>query len=237
MSVVTWHSYHTKLTACSVECCDHPELGNLVAVASYQLIQDTGTREGQVELGVVSRDTGDTVSYESHHILDTGSGVLDMKWSHHDKPLLATAQSDGRVCLYEVTLGDSDKCSLKLIKEAEITSDGLCLALEWSRDNERLVVTDSLGHVTLLHVTRDNCSTLANIKGHGFEAWTACFPCEGSTDIFYSGGDDCKLNCYDLRVSETGAVRSNSRSHSSGVTSMVSIRQGELERGRNCFWT
>ena len=117
MSVVTWHSHNTKLTACSVECCHHPGLGNLVAVGSYQLIQDTGAREGQVQLGVVSRDTnGDHVSYESNHILDTGSGVLDMKWSHHDKPLLATAQSDGRVCLYEVTLGVSDTCILKLMK-------------------------------------------------------------------------------------------------------------------------
>lgn len=122
------------------------------------------------------------------NIFETGSGALDMKWSHYGQPLLATAQSDGRLCLYEVTLGDSGKCSLKLIQETEITSDALC---------------------------------------HGLEAWTACFPTEGSNDLFYSGGDDCKLNCYDLKVSETGAVRSNSRSHRSGVTSMVSIRQGE----------
>ena len=223
MSVVTWHSHNTKFTACSVESCDHPALGRLVAVGTYQLNQDTGLREGQVELGVVR--ASDNVSYERQHILDTGSGVLDMKWSRHeDSPLLATAQANGKVCVYEATLGDdSEKCCLKLILEEEITS-GLCLALEWSRDNERLVVTDSLGHVTVLCVTRDNFSTLANIKGHGFEAWTACFPCEGSTDVFYSRGDDCKLSCYDLRVSDTGAVRSNSRSHSSGVTSMVSIR-------------
>ena len=220
---MTWHSHNTKFTACSVESCDHPALGSLVALGTYQLNQDTGLREGQVELGLVR--AGDNVTYESQNILDTGSGVLDMKWSNHeDNPLLATAQSNGKVCVYEVTIGDhSEKCSLKQILEVEVTT-GLCLALEWSRDNERLVVTDSLGHVTLLSVTRDNCSTLANIKGHGFEAWTACFPCEGSTEVFYSGGDDAKLSCYDLRASEASAVRSNSRSHSSGVTSMVSIR-------------
>ena len=83
MSVVTWHSHHTKLTACRVERCDYPGLGNLVAVGSYQLIQATGTREGQVELGVVvSRDIGDNVSYESHHILDTPSLSCD---SHQDR--------------------------------------------------------------------------------------------------------------------------------------------------------
>ena len=156
--MVTWHSHNTKLTACSVECCDHPALGRLVALGTYQLNQDTGLREGQVELGLVR--ASDNVSYESQHILDTGSGVLDMKWSNHENnPLLATAQSDGKVCVYEATIGDlSQKCSLKLILEEEITS-GLCLALEWSRDNERLIVTDSLGHVTLLCVTRDKCST------------------------------------------------------------------------------
>ena len=222
MSVVTWHSHNTKYTACSVECCQHPEHGNLVAVGTYQLNQETGHREGQTELGVVTTTDSESVSYESHSILDTCSGVLDMKWSRHEKPLLAAAKANGKVDIYDISLDDSGKCHLKLKHEEEITS-GLCLALEWSRDNEKLVVTDSLGHVTVIRVTRDGCSTQANINGHGFEAWTACFPCKGSTDIFYSGGDDCKLNCYDLRASEGAPVRGNSRSHAMGVTSMVSV--------------
>ena len=36
--------------------------------------------------------------------------------------------------------------------------------------------------------------------------------------------------------SESVAVRRNSRSYSSGVTSMVVFRQGEKDEGRNHFW-
>ena len=59
-----------------------------MTIGSYQLNKDSGTREGQVELGVVSSDDlGDTVFYESHHLLDTGSGVWDMKWTQRS-PLM-----------------------------------------------------------------------------------------------------------------------------------------------------
>lgn len=80
----------------------------------------------------------------------------------------------------------------KLIKEAEITFDGLMSRWSGVVTMRGLLSLQTVWvTLTLLHVTRDNnCSTLANI-------WFGSRPgppvsLRRLTDI-YSGGDDCKL--------------------------------------------
>ena len=74
---MTWHSRQLQHTACSVEACPHPRLGNLVAVASYELVPDTGARLGQVALGAAGPGPE-----HRHHSALACAGVLDMKWRH-----------------------------------------------------------------------------------------------------------------------------------------------------------
>ena len=220
----TWYSTSTQYTACSVECCHHPDHGHIVGVGTYQLCQETGTRLGQIVLGLVNLDNiklGDNVYTEACSL--SCSGVLDMKWSHHNEPKLAVAEAGGDVVIYEVVKDQESEGKLKLksISRTNV-SNGLCLALEWSFDSERIVISDSLGCVTMLTVSdEDVVAKMTNISNtHGFEAWTVCLS-KHDTNIFYSGGDDCKLNCYDLRSNDSSPVRSNKSSHSMGVTSMV----------------
>ena len=215
--IVTWHSRQLQHTACSVEACPHPRLGNLVAVASYELLPDTGARLGQVALGVA----GPGPEYRHHSALAC-AGVLDMKWRHggDSDPVLAVAESSGAVSLLSVHQDEEAVCHLETSHSVTVTS-GLCLALEWSRLEDRLAVSDSLGAVTVLALARGTLEVVATLPGHSFEAWTVCFS-RHEPSTLYSGGDVCKLNCYDLRTSEQGAVRANKSSHGMGVTSMVS---------------
>lgn len=215
--IVTHYSLQTEHTACSVEHCHHPQHGHLIAVGTYQLDQDTGHRHGQVIL-ITLAISEDTVVCSQSLGLETSCGVLDMKWSGHPAaPVLGVAESSGHLSLYIVT---QDK-QLSLVSRTQVIESGLSLALEWSHDNESIIVSDSGGHVTLWRLTSDTSLQLVTrIHGHGFEAWTVCLS-KHDTNIFYSGGDDCKLNCYDVRVSEGGPVRSNKSEHSMGVTSMV----------------
>ena len=218
-SLVTRYSLQTQHSACSVEHCHHPHHGHITAVGTYQLDQDTGSRHGQIILVTLSS----SAQFSSNIGVETSCGVLDMKWSGHETPVLAVAESSGHLSLYRVT----SELRLSLVTRVQVVESGLSLALEWSDDHRTVIVSDSGGHVTLFRLVNDAAlEQVTRIHGHGFEAWTVCLS-KHDSNIFYSGGDDCKLNCYDIRVSESSAVRSNKSSHSMGVTSMICDQRRE----------
>ena len=209
-----WCTEDTELPACSVETT-----GQLVAVGTYKLCGDN-SRQGRILLYSLHTEEGGGVQCRQLDSQDC-AGVLDLKWSRHTRPSLAAAESCGRVSLYSLT---EDRTGLLRTCEL-IVSSGLCLAVEWSADNSLLAVTDSEGALSILSAGQsDGLSLLSRISAHTFEAWTACFS-KYNSNLVYSGGDDCVLKFHDRREGETG--RSNRRSHSMGVTSMLCDSQDE----------
>lgn len=215
----TWFSDATQLPACSVETT-----GQLVTVGTYRLCEDN-TRQGRILLYSLHTEEEDGLHCRQLDSQDC-AGVLDLKWSCQPRPRLAVAESDGCVSLYSLT---EDRAGL--VRDSHLTlTSGLCLALEWSADSSLLAVSDSEGALSILSAGQTDGLTLLNrISAHSFEAWTTCFS-KHNFNLVYSGGDDCVLKFHDTR--EGQAVRSNRRSHSMGVTSMLCHSQDE-----NRLWT
>ena len=216
----TWYSEATQLPACSVETT-----GQLVTVGTYRLCEEDNTRQGRILLYSLHTEQEAGLQCQQLDSQDC-AGVLDLKWSSQPRPRLAVAESDGCVSLYSLT---EERTGLVRSSQLTVTS-GLCLALEWSSDNSLLAVTDSQGALSILSAGQTGDLSLLNrISAHSFEAWTTCFS-KHNFHLVYSGGDDCVLKFHDTR--EAQAVRSNRRSHSMGVTSMLCDSQDE-----NRLWT
>ena len=215
----TWFSDDTELPACSVACS-----GRLVTVGTYKLCDDN-TRQGGLLLYTLHTDQCGVQCVR----LDRQDcpGVLDLSWSSDPRPRLAVAESGGCVSLYSLA-----EDGAALVRECQVRlTSGLCLALEWSADNRRLTVSDSEGAVNILSVGEE-VSLLTRIPAHNFEAWTTCFNKHNSS-LVYTGGDDCVLKLHDTRQEQN--VRSNSRSHSMGVTSMLCDLHDQNKLWTGCY--
>lgn len=60
-----------------------------------------------------------------------------------------------------------------------------------------VAVSDSLGQVGVMELCPTGPRLLQVWRAHSYEAWIVCFG--KSSDILFSGGDDCRLHCWDLR--------------------------------------
>ena len=237
----TWYTFDTQYSACSVETCVSQVWGCVIATGTYQVNKlnpgnsveigdETGDspeteRLGRIYLHLVTSENG-SVDCKEVFSIDCPA-VLDMKWSSAEpEPRLAVADAAGVLTLYR--LGTEDRCQLVKYRDFMI-SEGLALALEWSVTNDTIAVSDSKGNVTVVNVEGESMEVIAVLAGHGYEAWTCCFS-KHDPRLLYSGGDDCVLNFYDLRINNQGPVRKNSKAHRMGVTSMVSNNQASCER-------
>ncbi len=170
--------------------------------------------------------------------------VLDMKWSTSltlpgGRPVLAAADAAGRVGLLSL----EDGTDLKCLSELKVTEgESLALSLDWNdrrqsgesgdRDH-RLATSDSGGNIHVVAVDRSGgLDRTYSAKRHEFEAWICCFDCFDDNVVF-SGGDDCRLCCSDVRVDQP--VFSLRQGHSAGVTSLLSCawKQHTLYSGRS----
>lgn len=97
--------------------------------------------------------------------------------------------SIGTIELYRL-VEDDGTLNLKLWLEHSIGQDVLALSVDWStnktRDDPRIVVSDSSGGVTVLRVAGDCLEQIGTWKSHGFEAWVGAFN-YWNPDVFYSG--------------------------------------------------
>ncbi|XP_052870243.1 diphthine methyltransferase [Anopheles cruzii] len=218
--------YDTKQSADSVEWCPHPEGADLFVCGTYQLEsgdQTTGgsDRKGRVFLFRFPDDEDKCLT-----LLQTleRSAVLDQKWHRSQCDRLAVAGSDGSIQVYELAdmetprLESQVMCSLR-----DEESPVLALSLDWSREGDRMVVSDSDGTVNLLSYDSE-LKTINRWKAHGFEAWTAAFS-RHNENVVYSGGDDSLLCVHDLRC--PGVPVSKNKSHTAGVTSLLSFEHRE----------
>uniref|UniRef100_A0A340TBA2 methylated diphthine methylhydrolase n=1 Tax=Anopheles minimus TaxID=112268 RepID=A0A340TBA2_9DIPT len=228
LNIKTLASYDTEQPADSVEWCPQEGWEDIFVCGTYQLERDQESsptnRKGRILLYRFDAEaTTDTLT-----LLQTidRSAVLDQKWNPRVKNHLAVAGADGTISMYALI---ESAGSPMLEHKATVTLRGdenddrnlLTLALDWSPDGKRIVVSDSHGCVEMLSFEND----LLHIHGwkvHGFEAWTCAFS-RHNENVVFSGGDDCFLFVHDIRTPTEPFVKGKNKTHSAGVTSLLSL--------------
>ncbi|XP_028027962.1 diphthine methyltransferase isoform X1 [Bombyx mandarina] len=228
---VTWRNickWNTEYSADSVEWCPVEPHKNVLVCGTYELAESDEdqlaqkqTRLGKIFLFVINQDATEIKPIQTVNT----SGILDLKWCNHKlegHAVLAAVTSIGELRIYR--LFNDETLNLKLWSEHVIGQDILALSLDWSTnktdsDVHNLVVSDSSGCVTILTVNGNGIEKRLSWRAHGFEAWIGAFN-YWDTNLLYSGGDDCLLKCFDVRVQD-GPVAVN-KSHEAGVTSIRS---------------
>ncbi|XP_026759470.2 diphthine methyltransferase isoform X2 [Galleria mellonella] len=228
---VIWNNklkWHTGYSADSVEWCPIDGYRNVLVCGTYQLEKkdevEQSSRQirlGKIYLFIVNKDTTELCPIQT---VDT-SGILDQKWCYHtiqDYPVLAVVTSQGFIELYRLV--QEGTISLKLWTNLSLGQDILALSVDWSTNKTpsaepSLVVSDSLGGITVLKLIVDGLQKIGSWKGHNFEAWITAFN-YWNTNTFYSGGDDCIFKVYDMRVSDDAVIVN--RRHEAGVTTIRS---------------
>jgi diphthamide biosynthesis protein 7 len=105
---------------------------------------------------------------------------------------------------------EEEDFSLKHLSKFSLSIDEerLALSLDWDvRNKGQLLVSDSKGQLTVLVLTSSKALEVVHTwKAHDFEAWTSAFDLWSSGRLrVFSGGDDCKLKCFDVERSDLTA--------------------------------
>jgi diphthamide biosynthesis protein 7 len=106
--------------------------------------------------------------------------------------------------------------SLKEITSEKI-SDSMCLFLDWNPSATSITVGLSDGSVSIVSLHESKLEVQEEWKAHDFELWTTSFDIH-QPNLVYTGSDDCKFCCWDLRDSPSNLVFKNSKVHTMGVT-------------------
>jgi diphthamide biosynthesis protein 7 len=201
--------FDTIYSADSVEFCPIIGFQSYFVVGTYQVQEGESTYSRLGKIYLFEEFEGGMKKIQS---IDSDA-ILDMKWCLESKqPLLAAVSATGQTILYELnTLG-----ILIEMARHQNTSQTLCLSVDWSPfEPHKLVVSQSNGNIQILIWDNLSLDLVDEWKGHGFEAWIACFDPQQS-HIVYSGADDCTLKIWDLR----SMVASTNKIHEAGVTTI-----------------
>uniref|UniRef100_A0A0K8SH93 methylated diphthine methylhydrolase n=1 Tax=Lygus hesperus TaxID=30085 RepID=A0A0K8SH93_LYGHE len=250
--IVRLTSLNTELNADAVEWCPIPGLENLLACATYELVEDEEQdsqdtleqhRRGYIYLFELQQD----LSLNEVSKTET-PGILDCKWSRHRIAGNVSFATVDAVCKVTLFKYDSENSILVELSCLDLSGDSnsLLLSLDWSNtlspadDGCSIVASDSGGSVHVVSIAQNKLTLTSSRKAHEFEAWIAAYD-YFNTSVFYSGGDDCKLKVHDTRVDLKTAVRT-SNEHTAGVTSIQSnwLQEHSLITGsydeRLLFW-
>ncbi|KAI9444813.1 WD40-repeat-containing domain protein [Lactarius indigo] len=231
-------SIDTVLPADSVEFCPHPDASDIFVCGTYKL-EDQQSDQGVSQSSASQSRRGQCLVFEVHSEYSEDisvskiqeislPAVLDLKWCHTEpsrQPLLAVADSEGNVNLFEWNLQQKRLCSAGSLRVAP--SHVLCLSLDWS--NRRaptstagsLVVSLSDGKLTLLEPDQIGQLSIANAwDAHSYEPWCVAWN-YWDTNVIYSGGDDLRLKVWDIRQGFDQPITINTR-FDAGVTSIQS---------------
>lgn len=235
--ISTLHTFDTVYSADSVEWCPHPPYQHLFVCGTYQLADGeesltsdnsgTTTRKGRILLFSYDLQRDSLVHEQT---IETPA-ILDQKW-HPKSPTLAVVTASGELQLYAVredTQQLSHVESLRIPPE-DVDCEQLALALDWSSEGNRAVVSDSLGGVSIVSIEEQGMRHLHRWKAHSFEAWTCAFD-RADQNVLYTGGDDTLLCTFDIRCVESPAARIKNKSHGAGVTSLLSLEGHLLATG------
>ncbi|XP_013788723.1 diphthine methyltransferase-like [Limulus polyphemus] len=225
----------------SVEWCPVNPYQDLLLCGMYQLEEDKSvtegagfnsqTRVGCLQLFQLTQEDTCFLQYK----LQT-SGVLDVKWSPHmihRYCLVGVASADGQLVLYNLkNVDDSPNFVLEEFskKTLDESFSNLALSLDWFNWKQpsldpKVVVSDSNGQMTVLQLTETNLDILHQWNAHSFECWIGAANYFDPSVVF-SGGDDCLLKSWDIRMSTIHPVFT-CKKHSMGVTSIHKSKKKE----------
>ncbi|XP_073997034.1 diphthine methyltransferase isoform X2 [Rhodnius prolixus] len=221
-------TFKTELNADCIEWCPINNFHDLFVCGTYQLSENEENvmtsekkRVGYLYLFKFSNKFNGFLKVLQKLSMP---GILDCKWCHvklQNNVFLALVNAVGelRILLLD---GNGDETLLQEVHKVKLTSneDTLLLSLDWSTGITdsvvKVVVSSSSGHVTMVSFSDGSFYKHDSWKLHDFEAWIVAFN-YWNVNLFFSGGDDCKLKCFDTRV---GQVVSTNTSHEAGVTSL-----------------
>lgn len=225
--------FDTELSADTVEWCPVSSDHNILVCGTYQLQKGTGeedatpSRTGRLYLFQFRREGPMTPPLTELQRMDTAA-ILDLKWCHvpvSERPVLGLAAATGDLQLY--TLKDAQEGSWRLqgLSSLAVGADRLVLSLDWSTgrldsSDIRVVCSDSAGCISVASLGEGTPTIQSQWKAHDFEAWISAFS-YWDTQLIYTGGDDCKLKGWDLRMGPSCATFT-SKQHSMGVCSIHS---------------
>ncbi|XP_018524072.1 diphthine methyltransferase [Lates calcarifer] len=225
--------FDTEQSADTVEWCPVSPSHNILACGTYQLQKGAGvedaspSRTGRLYLFDFQREGSLSPPLTELQRMDTPA-ILDLKWCHvlvSGKAVLGIAAATGELQLYTLSDSQEGSCSLQTLSSLAVGSERLALSLDWSTgrmdsSDVRVVCSDSAGCVSVLSLAEGTLTALSQWKAHSFEAWISAFS-YWDTQLVYSGGDDCKLKGWDLRVGPSCPTFTSKR-HSMGVCSIHS---------------
>lgn len=225
--------FDTELSADTVEWCPVSSDHNILVCGTYQLQKGTGeedatpSRTGRLYLFQFRREGPMTPPLTELQRMDTAA-ILDLKWCHvpvSERPMLGLAAATGDLQLY--TLKDAQEGSRRLqaLSRLEVGANRLVLSLDWSTgrldsSDIRVVCSDSAGCISVASLKEGALTVQSQWKAHDFEAWISAFS-YWDTQLVYTGGDDCKLKGWDLRMGPSCPTFTSKR-HSMGVCSIHS---------------
>jgi diphthamide biosynthesis protein 7 len=217
-------NFYMDGNADAVEFCSHDSFEHLLAASTYVL----GDGEQPSRSGSISLFEVDAIGrrLELIHTVKT-AGIFDLKWNPvnpNTSPLLAQADADGYIRLYRLpNLSDASDIHVNSLKEVENkkVSSSMCLCLDWKPSGTSMAVGLSDGSVSIISLDESGPNIVQELrKVHDFELWTTCFDIH-QPQLLYSGSDDCKFKCWDLRTDPSELAFQNSKTHTMGVCSIV----------------
>ncbi|KAF9668411.1 hypothetical protein SADUNF_Sadunf14G0000700 [Salix dunnii] len=201
----------------AVEFCMHEPYHNVLAAATYTLQEgDMPSRTGSISLFDVNANLG---RFELFYRVET-VGIFDLKWSPvvgNVGPMLAQADADGHLRVHglECCSNGGDSLSLREIVGEKISSS-MCLCVDWNPSTTSISVGLSDGSVSVVSFSESQLDVIQEWKAHDFELWAASFDIH-QPQLVYTGSDDCKFSCWDLRDGPSNLVFQNSKVHKMGV--------------------
>ncbi|GIL71447.1 hypothetical protein Vretifemale_2002 [Volvox reticuliferus] len=183
------HSEALGFNADCAEFCPHPGLNYLLALGTYQLVEETQERVGRCYLRALQLGgAGD----QPQGSINAGSldmpGIFDLKWRptacDAQNAILGAALADGTVRLMEVVAVSENAAvetlpELRLQSQVAACSSGMCLSLDWQVGygsvEARIATSSSAGTLSLLQATNTELSHVCEWKAHELEAWCTAF--------------------------------------------------------------
>ncbi|XP_068594424.1 diphthine methyltransferase [Brachionichthys hirsutus] len=225
--------FDTELSADAVEWCPVSPDNDVLVCGTYELQKGTGeghaaaSRTGRLYLFEFRREAQVGPPLSELQRMETAA-ILDLKWCRvpvSGRAVLGVAAATGELQLYTLSDSQAGGRSLQTLSSLKVGAECLALSLDWSAgrldsSDLRVACSDSAGGVGVLALAEGALVSLSRWNAHDYEAWIAAFS-YWDTQLVYSGGDDCKLKGWDLRVGSSTPLFTSKR-HSMGVCSIHS---------------
>jgi len=228
---------NTLLHPCSIETIStndnntNTNINSSFLCGLYELDEKNNTRNG----GITLYKSNDFNKYQEIYTFNSNYGILDMKINGN---LIATANSDSSMSI--MTLNDEYNDKIKLLDSIQNINEGLFLSLCWDYYNcynydnnnnnnnnntniKKIVISTQLGSILVYSLSENGLQIISNYNSvHSMHnepqpCWITCFNYHDN-NVFLSGGDDCMLKLWDLRIS-SNMPTNTIKKFDAGVTS------------------